>query len=134
MKITIWLATRERDTWITAAEIFALATVLLYAPGTTIRLLVGLPLLAHLGYKALTSLPMGMVPGRPPGGKERRNQDLRTQVVGFLNEVRRVEEYAQRAVTAGRPHEEVENNLRSAEERMMAAAAEVAKVAGRSSF
>ena len=131
MKISIWMASRDRDTWILAAEIFVLALVLFYAPGTTIRVLLGLPLLVHVGYRALTSLPLGMIPGRPPGAKERRNQDLRSRVVGFLNEVRRVEEYAERAQVAGRPPAEVENNLRSAEKRLMAAAAEVVKVAGR---
>lgn len=133
IKITVWLITRERATYITAAEVLGLALVLFATPGSTLRLLVGLPLLAHLGYTALTSLPLGMVPGRPEGSKqERRNQELRTRVVAFLNEVRRVEEYAQRARLAGHRGRKVEESLRAAEHRMMAAAADIAKATGRS--
>lgn len=109
--------------------------MLITAPAGFIRLVVGLPLLTHLGYKALTSLPMGEVPGRPEGAKrERRNQDLRSRVVVFLNEVRRVEEFAQRAKLAGHPTRELESTLRSAQQRMMAAAAQVAKETGRSAL
>jgi len=131
MKITVWLVTRERDTWITAAEIMALALVLL-AGGSTVRVLGGLPLLVLLGYRALASLPLGSVPGRPERGRQRRNYDLRARVVGFLEEVRRVEHYVQQAELAGWSKAEVEENLRSAQARMMTAAAEVAKVTGRS--
>jgi hypothetical protein len=131
MKITVWLVTRERDTWITAAEIMALALVLL-AGGPRVRVLGGLPLLVHLGYRALASLPLGSVPGRPGRGRKRRNYDLRARVVGFLGEVRRVEHYVRQAELAGWSKAEVEENLRSAQARMMAAAAEVAKAAGRS--
>lgn len=133
IKITVWLITRERATYITAAEVLGLALVLFTTPGSALRLLVGLPLLAHLGYTALTSLPLGMVPGRPEGSKqERRNQELRTRVVAFLNEVRRVEEYAQRARLAGNRGRKVEESLRAAEKRMMAAASDIAKATGSS--
>lgn len=98
----------------------------------TVRLFVGLPLLVHLGYTALTSLPIGSIPGRPAGAQHRRNQDLRARVVGFLNEVRRVEEYAQRAKTAGWSAKEVQANMRAAQQRMMAAASHVAEATGRS--
>lgn len=133
MKVTVWLATRDRWTWIAAAEAFGLAVVLFAGPSTVLRVLIGLPLLAHLGYSAMTSVPVGTIPGRPAGQRERRNQELRSRVVGFLNEVRRVEEYAQQARTAGLPRQEVEQNLRAAQERMMVAAAQVAKVTGRTS-
>ena len=133
IKITVWLVTRERATWISAGEILGLAGLLFFDPGATIRLFVGLPLLAHLGYTAMTSLPMGSIPGRPLGtSQQRRNPDLRSRVVGFLNEVRRVEDYAQRARTAGLPQRVIEENLRSAQRRMMAAAGQVTEVMGRS--
>ncbi len=81
---------------------------------------------------AMTSLPVWTIPGKPEGAKqERRNQDLRSRVVGFLNEVRRAEEYAQRARVAGWPRADVEANMRGAHDRMMAAAAAVAKDLGR---
>jgi hypothetical protein len=125
------LVTWERGTWITLAEIVALALTLA-GDGTVIALVVGLPVLAHLGYTALTSLPLGAIPGPPVGAKQlRRNQDLRTRVVGFLNEMRRVQEFAQQGEVSGRPRSEVEKDLRWATQRMMAAAAEVANVAGR---
>lgn len=131
IKITVWLATRERATWITGAEILGVALVLSAVPGTIVRLVAFL-LLGHLGYAALTSLPMGAIPGRPEGTThERRNLHLRSRVGAFLNEVRRVEGYAQRAKTAGKSRREVEEDLRSAEKRMMLAAAEVVKVTGR---
>jgi len=131
MKIRIWLVTRDRETWITGAEVFALALVLLAIPGTLLRL-VGFLVLGHLGYRALTSLPLGMVPGRPEGASQhRRNLDLRSRVIGFLNTVRSVEDYAQRVRLAGGPEGEVERSLRSAQMRVMNAAAEVVKAMGR---
>lgn len=134
MKLRIWLVTWERDTWITLAEILALGVVLLTSSGTLVAVGVGLPLLAHLGYTALTSLPLGAIPGAPIGAKRlRKNQDLRSRVVGFLNEMRRVEETAEQAEVSGRPRHEVEKDLRWAKQRMMTAAAEVARVAGRPS-
>lgn len=133
MKITVWMATRERATWISAAEVVVLALLLLFWPERAIRLMVGVPLLIHLGINAMTSLPMGEVPGRPDGVKrERRNRDLRYCVAGFLSEVRRVEEYAQRAKTAGWSRKEVAGNMRLAQKKIMAAAAEVARATGRS--
>ena len=127
MKLTVWLATRDRHTWIMAVEIVALGLVVGTASTTPWRL-VGLALLAHLGYTALTSLPVGSIPGRPENARrERRNQELRSKVVAFLNEVRRVEDFHRRARTGGIPEEEVQENLRSAERRVMAAAAQVAK-------
>lgn len=131
MKVSVWLATRERETWITATEILLLGLLLLTPTGTTVRLLFGLPLLVHVGYKALTSLPMGQVPGRPESGQPRRHYDLRARVVRFLDEVRRVEDYAQRAEVAGLPDREVEEFLFTAQRRVMAAAKEVARESGR---
>jgi hypothetical protein len=93
--------------------------------------MVGVPVLAHLGWTALTSIPLGAVPGPPPGiGERRRNHHLRYRVVAFLNEVQRVEEFVQGARSAGLPRQEVERNLRSAEHRLRSTAAEVVKVAG----
>jgi hypothetical protein len=133
VKITVWLATRDRSTWIALTEGMVLAWIVLEGPGRFIRMLVGLPVLVHLAYTAMTGLPIGTLPGRPAGAKrDRVNQDLRSHVIGFLNEVRRVEEYAQRARTAGLPSNEVQDNLAAAQRRMMAAAAQVVKVTGRS--
>ena len=132
MKVTVWLVTRERTVWIAAAEAIALGSLIIVAPESTVGRLFGLALLGHLAYRAVTGLPMGAVPARPEGSrKSRRNQDLRTRVVGFLNEVRSIEAYAQRAQMAGRPDNEIRANLRAAQRRMMAAAAEVAKATGR---
>lgn len=130
MKVSVWLVTREREAWITAAEILLLGLVLLVS-GTFVRLLFGLPLLVHLGYKALTSLPMGAVPGRPPGRPARRHLDLRARVVRFLDEVRRVENYAEQAELARLPKREVQAHLFAAQRRVMEAAREVAKESGR---
>ena len=128
MRITVWLATRDRSTWMVGGEV-ALLALLMSAGSPTLRTWLGLPLLAHLGYRALTSLPIGQVPGRPTGvARQRRNQRLRTRVVAFLNEVRRAESYAART---GGAADEKEANLAVARARMMAAADEVAKVAGR---
>lgn len=132
MKITVWLATKERDTWITAVEVFVLAFLLLAAPGSFLRFWVGLPVLAHLGYRALTSLPLGQVPSRPAGAtRQRRNQHLRARIVAFLNEVRRAENYALNATSTGSIPAEIEENLQAAERRVMAAAGDVARVMGR---
>jgi hypothetical protein len=131
MKITVWLLTRERATWITGVETLGILLVVLTAPGVIARL-VAVALLAHVSYRALTSLPMGQVPGRPDGAKAiRRNQDLRSRVVGFLNEMRRAEDFAHQVDLGGRPRADVEKHLAWARQRMMAAAAEVAKAAGR---
>ncbi|MEX2049230.1 MAG: hypothetical protein WEB90_06605 [Gemmatimonadota bacterium] len=131
MKIRIWLVTRDRETWITAAEIIALALVLLAIPSSLVRL-VGFLVLAHLGYQALTSLPLGMIPGRPEGtSQHRRNQDLRSRIVGFLNTVRTVEEYAQRVRLAAGPDAEMDRSLRAAHMRVMNAAADVVKAMGK---
>jgi hypothetical protein len=131
MKITVWLATRDRTTWIAAAEITGLTLVLLAVPSTLVRLM-GFMLLGHLGYRALTSLPIGSIPSRPDGAKQyRRNQDLRSRVVGFLNEVKRVEHFAERARVGGLSPRELERHVSSARERVMEAAADVADMCGR---
>jgi hypothetical protein len=132
IRITIWLATREPATWVTAAEVLLLGLVLFVADAPAIRLWIGLPLLGHLGYKALTSLPMGQVPGRPAGAsRKRRNLTLRSQVMAFLDEVRQAEKCAQHARTIPPPRGEVEEEMRRAARRVMAAAAEVVKATGR---
>jgi hypothetical protein len=129
---TIWIPKWERETWTTAAEIAALALVLIAWPGPAFRLLIGLPLLFHLGWTTLTSVPVGKIPGPPKGLQERRqNHDLRQRVVAFLKEVQRVEKYMQQAEVSGLPRSKVEQSLRSAEQRMMATAAEVARVTAR---
>lgn len=132
MKITVWLVTRTRETWITSAELGTLALMLYWGPGVLVRLLIGVPLLVHVGYTALTGLPIGKIPGRPDGVRQtRRNQDLRSSVVGFLNEVRRAEDQAQRALASGRPVTELAHYRQTAGKRMMAAAVEVVKATGR---
>jgi hypothetical protein len=126
------LLTRERRTLITLAELVILWIVVFVVDQGAVRLLVGVPLFLHVGYLALTSLPMGEVPRRPDNArKERRNQDLRSRIVGFLNEVRRAEDYAHRARVAGWPEDEVQETLRLARERAMRAAAAAVKVVGR---
>ena len=130
MKLTIWLVTRDRWTFFTGAEILGLLLVLL-SGSEALRLVFGLPLLAHLGYRAMTSVPLGEIPGRPEWAKQvRRNQDLRSRVVGFLNEMRRVEDLAHHGHIAGRTPEAVEKDLMYAKKRMMAAATEVVRAAG----
>lgn len=97
-----------------------------------IRLAIGVPLLVLLGYAALTSLPLGMIPRKPDGAKQhRRNQDLRSRVVGFLNDIRGLEAYVQRARIAEVPRSEVEANLRKAQQKLMRSAAEMVTVMGR---
>lgn len=128
MRITVWLATRDTIAWITVVEVSLLA-LLLFAGSPGIRVWMGLPILAHLGYRALTSLPIGQVPGKPNGvARQRRNQHLRTRVVAFLNEVRRAESYATRTSKGA---DDLEATLDEARARMMKAAGEVARVAGR---
>lgn len=105
--------------------------MLLEVNSSVLRTVFGLPLLVHIGYLAMTSLPVGTIPGRPADANERRNQDLRARVVAFLGEVRRAEEYAQRADVAGWPPSDVEEELRAARRRVMNAAAAVAKETGR---
>ena len=130
MKLRIWLVKWDRETWFTSAEIVGLALMLVAAPDTLRRVL-GLPLLAHLGYRALTSLPLGRIPGRPEGAKQiRHNLDLRSRVVGFLNEMRRVEDIAHHAHLGARTPHIVERDLIYAKKRMMAAANEVVRAAG----
>ena len=131
IKRSIWIPVWERETWITLAEILVLSLVII-TPGTAIRLLIGLPLLFHLGWTTLTSLPVGKIPGPPKGISERRrNHDLRTRVVAFLNEVQRVERYVQQAEETGLPQSKLGESLRSAERRMLATAEEVVKLTGR---
>lgn len=131
MKIRVWLLTRERATGVAALETLILLVVLLAGPGLWIRMLVGLPLLAHLGYTAMTALPMGMIPSRPEESKQRRrNQDLRSWVVRFLNEVKELEHSVEKAKSASRTPDQVEERLREGRRRVMGAAAEVAKAIG----
>lgn len=136
MKVRIWLVTLERSTWITGAELIGLTAILLAGPPWYVRLLIGIPLLVHVGYHALTSLPLGMVPRRPDDTRapHRRNQDLRSRVIGFLNDIRNIEAYAQRAAMGDMPRADVEVTLRKAQEKMMRAAAEMVTVVGRSTL
>jgi len=130
MRFTVWLAARDRTSIMHAAEAVVIA-LLLFEPVMAFRLLFGVPLLAHLAYSAMTSLPIGTIPGRPLGKPERTNHDLRAGVVVFLNEVRRVEDFAQRAVTGGMPETEVEAKLEVARRRILGAANSVAEAVGR---
>ena len=132
IKLTIWLVTLERSTWIRGAEILGLALIIIVAPPWPFRLAVGLPLLVLLGYGALTSLPLGMIPRKPDGAKQdRRNQDLRSRVVGFLNDVRGLEAYVQRARISDLPRSELEANLRKAQQKLMRSAADMVTVMGK---
>lgn len=130
MKITVWLGSTDRATWIALGETLMLA-YLLFQPQLLFRVLVGLPLLIHLGYTGMTSLPMGMIPRRPEGSKQaRRNQDLRSWVVRFLNEVKELEDYLWRARSAGSSPAEMSEKVRVGRQRVMAAASQVAKAVG----
>ena len=131
MRITVWMITRERRTWVTAAELLVLGLIVLSAPAAPVRLLIGLPIVVHLGYQALTSLPLGLVPRRREGGVHRRRYDLRARVVRFLDEVKRVEDYADRARISGLKDDDVEEYLHLAQRRVMTAAAAVAHATGR---
>jgi len=131
MRITVWMLTRERRTWLTATEILVLGLIVLVAPAATVRLLIGLPIVVHLGYQALTSLPLGHVPRRREGGLHRRRYDLRARIVRFLDEVKRAEDYAQRARFSGLDEQNVEEYLHVAQRRVLTAAAAVAQVTGR---
>lgn len=131
MRITVWMATRERRTLWTALEALALGLIVVAAPSAPVRLLVGLPIVVHLGYLALTSLPMGLVPRRRERGVARRRYDLRTRIVRLLDEVKRVEDYVGRARIAGLPEDDVEDYLHTAQRRVMTAAAAVAQASGR---
>jgi hypothetical protein len=87
---------------------------------------VGLPLLAHLGYTGMIPLPMGRIPRHPDGSKQaRRNQDLRSWVVRFLNEVRKFEDYLWRARSADSSSAEVSEKLRLGRQRVLAVASQV---------
>ena len=131
VKRTVWLARLDRATWIASAEAAVLGLILVSGPGKWVRLLIGVPVLVHLAYTTMTSLPMGQIATRPEGvNRVRQNQDLRTCVVGFLNEVRRVEDYANRARTAGLPTEAVDQSLERGQRRIMVAAKQVAKFTG----
>jgi hypothetical protein len=130
MKITVWLGSRDRATWIALSETLMLG-YLMWQPGLVFRLTLGLPLLVHLGYTAMTSLPMGMIPRRPEGSKRaRRNQDLRSWVVRFLNEVKELEDYLWRARSADSSPEEVSEKLHVGRQRVMGAARQVARAVG----
>lgn len=131
MKVSVWMATRERRTWLTASEILTLGLILVTGAAAPVRLLIGLPIVLHLGYLALTSLPMGAVPRRKEGGMPRRRYDLRARVTRFLDEVKRTEDYVGRARFAGMPDGEVDDYLYSAQRRVMTAAAAVAQASGR---
>jgi len=130
MKITVWIATRESRTWTTAAEVLTLAAVLLAPWSIFLRVVLGLPVLAHLGWNALTSIPAGAIPGRPEGGEVRRNHHLRARVSTFLSEVQRMEKYVRDARDAGVPTSEVKKKLRWADSRLQATTAEVVKALG----
>lgn len=131
MKVSVWMATRERRTWLTTSEILALGLILVAGAAAPVRLLIGLPIVLHLGYLALTSLPMGAVPRRRDGAAARRRYDLRARVVRFLDEVKRTEDYVGRARFAGMPNDQVDEYLYTAQRRVMTAAAAVAQASGR---
>lgn len=118
--------------WVTVAEALYLALLLVIGPGVWVRVVIGLPILAHLAYTRLASLPRDEEPTLPKSvDGRRRNYELRKRVEEFLNEVKRMERYAVRAKAAGLPRSEVEDNLRSVEKRLHATVAEVPKVVGR---
>lgn len=109
-----------------------LAMILATSPGEMIRTGVGIPLLTHLGYRALTSMPVGRIPGRPAGtARQRRNLALRARVVALLEEVKSVEAYAQRARRSGLAPSDVAERLREAEGRIMSTAADIVRHTGR---
>ena len=121
----------DTRTWITTLEVLALAALLLLAPAPVLRVLVGIPLVIHLAWQVLSSVPAGGIPGPPPGvGERRRNHRLRYRVVEFLREVKRVEAYARQATDGGAPSRDMEKNLRGAEQRLHDIIGEIVRVAG----
>lgn len=134
MKFSVWISTREPRTWAMLSETIVLGALLALPAEATIRLVVGLPLLAHLAWSALTSLPAGTIPGRADGAEVRSNHHLRSRVVTFLTEVQRMEKYMRDARAAGLPTSEVRKNLQWADTRLQATTAEVVKALGRSDF
>lgn len=118
-------------TALTVLEVLALAAVLLLAPSPALRVVLGLPLILHLGWRVISSVPVGGIPGPPPGvGERRRNHRLRYRVVEFLREVKRIEAYARQAGDGAVAPREVESNLRGAERRLHDIIGEMIRVAG----
>jgi hypothetical protein len=122
----------ERGTMITIAEVAVLVVLLLLDAPSTARILVGIPLVLHLGWSAVTSLPIGRVPGPPPGvGERRRKHLLRYQVVAFLDYVQKVESLVEERNGSTKPRRSVERELEAAEHRLKEIAGDIVKVAGR---
>jgi hypothetical protein len=63
----------KHRTWVTTAETLALVAILVAVPSTLLRVLLGIPIVLHLGWSVMTSVPVGGVPGPPPGVGERRS-------------------------------------------------------------
>lgn len=123
----------EKRTWITMLEVLALGGLLLFAPSAAVRVLLGVPLLIHLAWGVLASVPVGGIPGPPPGVQERRrNHRLRYRVVEFLREVKRIEAYARQANGGRAAPRDLERNLRGGEQRLHEIVAEIMRVAGHS--
>ena len=123
----------KHRTWVTTAETLALVAILVAVPSTLLRVLLGIPIVLHLGWSVMTSVPVGGVPGPPPGvGERRRNHRLRYRVVEFLREVKRLEAFARQANGRGSSDPDVEKNVRGAEQRLHDVVAEIIRVAGRS--
>lgn len=122
------MAEMETRTWITFGEVAALGVLLLFELPTAIRVIVGVPLLLHLGWSVLTSVPAGKIPGPPPGvGERRRNHQLRYRVVQFLNELQRLEAYTLQGDDGTVPKRELEK----AEERLQSVVTEAVRSVGR---
>jgi hypothetical protein len=125
--------TTEKRTWVTAGEVLALAGLLAFAPPTLFSMLLGLPLALHLGWSVLTSVPIGAIPGPPPGiGERRQNHQLRYRVVEFTREVQRLEAYARRLDGNTTPPKQLARDLRKAEERLHNVVSEAVRAVGQS--
>ncbi len=112
-------------------EVLGLTGILLFASTPVLRVIVGLPILAHLGWGVLTSVPLGGIPGPPPGvGERRRNHRLRYRVAEFLREVKRVEAFARQAQIGEVPAATAQKSLQSSEARLRDIVSEIMRVAG----
>ena len=127
-----WMSV-EVTTWIAAGETAALLALLMFFREASLMLVAAVPLVLHLGWSAATSLPVGRVPGPPPGvGERRRNHLLRYQVREFLEEVQRVEAAAEKATLQGVPRTKFEKELARSGQNLQEIAQNMVKVAGRS--
>ena len=131
MKLSIWLRTRDQDTWIVTIEAVLIGFVLLVEPSPYARLL-AVALLGHLAWVTTDLLRMTRN-GRSRAGSRavRANHELRTHVIHFLREIKRVEAFRRRAAASPLSSEQVNERIVAAQLQILTAASKAAKVVGR---